>query len=82
MKKQVPASYAQAIYHAERAFRFTAADGSSRFGPSHRRVRPTSSAWSTTLRIERMGSISQPIRSCWPGRRPTRSRTIGAARGS
>jgi catalase len=32
MKKPVPASYAQAIYHAEHAFRFTAADGSSRFG--------------------------------------------------
>ena len=32
MKKPVPASYAQAIYHAEHAFRFTAADGRSRFG--------------------------------------------------
>jgi catalase len=32
MKRPVPASYAQAIYHAEHAFRFTAADGSSRFG--------------------------------------------------
>jgi catalase len=32
MKKPVPASYAQAIYHAEHAFRFTAADGTSRFG--------------------------------------------------
>src|SRR5262249_7364506 len=31
-KKPVPASYAQASYHAEHAFRFTAADGSSRFG--------------------------------------------------
>ena len=32
MQKPVPASYAQAIYHAEHAFRFTAADGVSRFG--------------------------------------------------
>lgn len=32
MKKPVPASYAQVIYHAEHAFRFTAADGTSRFG--------------------------------------------------
>ena len=32
MKKPVPASYAQVTYHAEHAFRFTAADGTSRFG--------------------------------------------------
>jgi len=32
MKKPVPASYAQAGYHAEHAFLFTAADGTSRFG--------------------------------------------------
>jgi catalase len=32
MKKPVPASYAHATYHAEHAFRFTAADGTSRFG--------------------------------------------------
>src|SRR5258706_10610329 len=32
MKTPVPASYAQTIYHAEHAFRFTAADGTSRFG--------------------------------------------------
>jgi catalase len=32
MKKPVPASYGQACYYAEHAFRFTAADGSSRFG--------------------------------------------------
>lgn len=32
MKKPVPASYAQARYHAEHAFLFTAADGTSRFG--------------------------------------------------
>ena len=32
MKKPVPASFAQASYHAEHAFRFTAADGTSRFG--------------------------------------------------
>jgi catalase len=32
MKKPVPASYGQMIYHAEHAFRFTAADGASRFG--------------------------------------------------
>ena len=31
-RKPVPASYAQVIYHAEHAFRFTAADGTSRFG--------------------------------------------------
>ena len=32
MKRPVPASYAQVTYHAEHAFRFTAADGTSRFG--------------------------------------------------
>jgi catalase len=32
MQKPVPASYGQACYHAEHAFRFTAADGTSRFG--------------------------------------------------
>jgi catalase len=32
MKKPVPASYAQMIYHAEHAFRFTAVDGTNRFG--------------------------------------------------
>src|SRR5271155_2365417 len=32
MKKPIPASYGQACYHSEHAFRFTAADGSSRFG--------------------------------------------------
>src|SRR5258705_7254185 len=32
MKKPIPASYAQASYHAEHAFRFTAEDGTSRFG--------------------------------------------------
>ncbi|HXJ79186.1 MAG TPA: catalase family peroxidase [Candidatus Methylomirabilis sp.] len=32
MKKPVPASYARETYHAEHAFRFTAADGTSRFG--------------------------------------------------
>jgi catalase len=32
MKRAVPASYAQVTYHAEHAFRFTAADGTSRFG--------------------------------------------------
>lgn len=32
MKKPVPASYAQVTYHAEHAFRFTAANGTSRFG--------------------------------------------------
>ena len=31
-KKPVPASYAQATYHAEHAFRFTGADGTSRVG--------------------------------------------------
>jgi catalase len=35
MQNPVPASYAQASYHAEHAFRFTAADGSSRFGRYH-----------------------------------------------
>jgi catalase len=32
MQKPVPASYGQASYHAEHAFRFTAADNTSRFG--------------------------------------------------
>jgi len=32
MQKPVPASYTQALYHAIHAFRFIAADGSSRFG--------------------------------------------------
>ena len=32
MKKPIPASYAQAVYHAEHAFRFTGKDGQSRFG--------------------------------------------------
>jgi catalase len=32
MQKPVPASYDQASYHAEHAFLFTAADGTSRFG--------------------------------------------------
>ena len=32
MKKPVPVSYGQACYYAEHAFRFAAADGSSRFG--------------------------------------------------
>jgi catalase len=34
-QKAVPASYGQASYHAEHAFRFTAADGTSRFGRYH-----------------------------------------------
>src|SRR4029453_5799940 len=32
MKRPVPASYGQTIYHAEHAFRFTAVNGASRFG--------------------------------------------------
>src|SRR6185369_15827032 len=32
MKRPVPASYGQVTYFAEHAFRFTAADGTSRFG--------------------------------------------------
>jgi catalase len=35
MKNPVPASYAQTSYHAEHAFLFTAADGTSRFGRYH-----------------------------------------------
>ncbi|HTO09962.1 MAG TPA: catalase family peroxidase [Candidatus Binatia bacterium] len=35
MKTPVPASYAQAAYHAEHAFRFIAADGASVFGRYH-----------------------------------------------
>jgi catalase len=35
MQTPVPASYAQASYHAEHAFLFTAADGSRRFGRYH-----------------------------------------------
>jgi catalase len=34
-QKPVPASYGEASYHAEHAFRFTAADGMSRFGRYH-----------------------------------------------
>ena len=35
MQKPIPASYGQAAYHAEHAFRFTAADGSSVYGRYH-----------------------------------------------
>ncbi len=35
MQKPIPASYAQAAYHAEHAYRFTAADGASVFGRYH-----------------------------------------------
>ena len=35
MQKPVPASYGQASYYAEHAFKFTAADGTSRFGRYH-----------------------------------------------
>jgi catalase len=35
MQKPIPASYAQSSYHAEHAFRFTAADDTSRFGRYH-----------------------------------------------
>jgi catalase len=35
MQNPVPASYARTGYHAEHAFRFTAADGSRRFGRYH-----------------------------------------------
>ena len=35
MKKPIPASYAQASYHAEHAFRFVAAGGSNVFGRYH-----------------------------------------------
>jgi catalase len=35
MQRPVPASFAQAGYHANHAYRFTAADGSSRFGRYH-----------------------------------------------
>jgi catalase len=34
-QKPVPASYGQTVYHGEHAFRFTAADGTSRFGRYH-----------------------------------------------
>ena len=34
-QKPVPASYGQASYHGEHAFRFTASDGTSRFGRYH-----------------------------------------------
>ena len=34
-QKPVPASYGQSSYHAEHAFQFTAADGTSRFGRYH-----------------------------------------------
>jgi catalase len=35
MQKPVPASYGQTSYHAEHAFRFNSADGTSRFGRYH-----------------------------------------------
>jgi catalase len=35
MQKPVPASYGQASYDGEHAFRFTAAEGTSRFGRYH-----------------------------------------------
>ena len=35
MQKPIPASYGQAGFHAEHAFRFTSADGTSRFGRYH-----------------------------------------------
>src|SRR5262249_20295032 len=35
MQNPIPASYAQSRYHAEHAFRFTVADGTSRFGRYH-----------------------------------------------
>ena len=35
MQNPIPASYGQTRYHAEHAFRFTAADGTSRFGRYH-----------------------------------------------
>ncbi len=35
MQKPVPASYGQSSYHGEHAFKFTAADGTSRFGRYH-----------------------------------------------
>jgi catalase len=44
MKKPVPASYAQVTYHAEHAFRFTAADGTNRFG-RYRLVPQAGEAW-------------------------------------
>jgi catalase len=51
MQKPVPASYVQATYHAINAFRFTAADGSSRFG----RYRWTPEAGETYLNPEEAG---------------------------
>jgi len=35
MQKPIPASYGQSRYHAEHAFRFTAEDGTTRFGRYH-----------------------------------------------
>src|SRR5215831_20170909 len=35
MQKPIPAGYEQSRYHAEHAFRFTAADGTTRFGRYH-----------------------------------------------
>jgi catalase len=35
MKKSVPASYGQSSYHGQHAFKFTSADGTSRFGRYH-----------------------------------------------
>ena len=44
MKRPVPASYAQTTYYAEHAFRFTAADNTSRFG-RYRFVPPAGEAF-------------------------------------
>jgi catalase len=54
MKKPVPVSYAQASYHAEHAFLFTAADGTSRFG----RYRWTPEAGESYLSPEDAGKRS------------------------
>jgi catalase len=54
MKKPVPASYAQASYHSEHAFFFTAADGTSRFG----RYRWTPEAGEAYLSSEDAGKRS------------------------
>ena len=54
MKRPVPASYARANYHAEHAFRFIAADGTSRFG----RYRWTAEASEAFLSLDDAGKRS------------------------
>ncbi len=71
MKRPVPASYAQTTYFAEHAFRFTAADGTSRFG----RYRFVPQAGEVFLSPEDAGKRSPSfLREELEGRHPRRAR--------